>query len=240
MLYSGIDGSIYRTYAGHAVGEGIGYSMSGLGDVDGDSIPDYAIGGWQPGGGHLGRVDVYSGEDGHIIHTYVGNELNGGFAGHVSGHGDLDGDQVNDLVVGAYHKDSPPTDAGCIYLYSPGDPDDDGFTGTADNCPARYNPNQEDYDGDGFGDLCDACPAHDTPGGEAIITGDVNVSGTLTTGDIIHLVNYIFKGGDSPLPIDAAGDVNCDDLVIASDIIYLVNHVLKGGTEPCDVCALGP
>jgi hypothetical protein len=36
--------------------------------------------------------------------------------------------------------------------------DDDGFVGSADNCPAEYNPDQTDQDGDKIGDLCDNCP----------------------------------------------------------------------------------
>ncbi len=37
--------------------------------------------------------------------------------------------------------------------------DGDGISGSADNCPATYNPLQTDTDGDGLGDLCDPCPA---------------------------------------------------------------------------------
>ena len=72
------------------------------------------------------------------------------------------------------------------------------------------------------------------------MTGDVNLSGTIVTSDIIVLVNYIFKAGADPLPCIGAGDVNCDGKVAASDIIYLVNYVLKGGAAPCDACTLVP
>lgn len=37
------------------------------------------------------------------------------------------------------------------------DTDGDGIYEPVDNCPAKYNPEQEDYDGDGFGDWCDTC-----------------------------------------------------------------------------------
>ncbi|MBU0982369.1 MAG: hypothetical protein KKA42_00750 [candidate division Zixibacteria bacterium] len=39
-----------------------------------------------------------------------------------------------------------------------GDSDDPGNRCLTDNCPAVYNPAQDDSDGDGAGDLCDACP----------------------------------------------------------------------------------
>lgn len=72
------------------------------------------------------------------------------------------------------------------------------------------------------------------------LTGDMNLSGTITSADIIGLVNFVFKGGDAPGPCAAAGDVNCTATITSADIIYLVNHVFKGGDPPCDVCALIP
>ena len=38
------------------------------------------------------------------------------------------------------------------------DPDGDGVTACADNCPSDPNPSQLDTDGDGVGDACDGCP----------------------------------------------------------------------------------
>jgi hypothetical protein len=69
------------------------------------------------------------------------------------------------------------------------------------------------------------------------LTGDVNVSGTITSADIIGLVNFVFKGGAAPLPCTASGDVNCSGTVTSADIIGLVNFVFKGGASPCDACA---
>jgi len=40
-----------------------------------------------------------------------------------------------------------------VFTFSNDDADGDGITGTADNCPATYNPMQTDTDGDGLGDL---------------------------------------------------------------------------------------
>lgn len=72
------------------------------------------------------------------------------------------------------------------------------------------------------------------------MTGDVNNSGSITSADIIYCVNYVFKGGATPLPCTAAADVNCSGSVTSADIIYLVNFVFKGGNAPCDVCTLIP
>ena len=73
-----------------------------------------------------------------------------------------------------------------------------------------------------------------------LITGDVNVSGAVTSADIIVMVNHVFKGGPAPLPCAAAGDANCTGNLTSSDIITLVNFVFKGGPAPCDVCTIIP
>lgn len=71
-------------------------------------------------------------------------------------------------------------------------------------------------------------------------TGDVNLSGAITSADIIYLVGYVFKSGSAPMPCVASGDVNCSATVTSADIIYLVGYVFKSGALPCDVCALIP
>jgi len=68
------------------------------------------------------------------------------------------------------------------------------------------------------------------------VDGDVNVSGSVTSADIIYLVNFVFKGDDEPQPCQANGDVNCSSSVTSADIIYLVNFVFKGDDAPCDIC----
>lgn len=72
------------------------------------------------------------------------------------------------------------------------------------------------------------------------MTGDVNNNGAITSADIIYLVNFVFKGGATPIPCTASGDVNCNGAVTSADIIYLVNFVFKGGAAPCNVCTLVP
>ena len=72
------------------------------------------------------------------------------------------------------------------------------------------------------------------------LPGDVNVTGSVTSADIIYLVGFVFKGGVAPLPCEANGDVNCSGSVTSADIIYLVGFVFKGGTPPCDICTESP
>ncbi len=66
---------------------------------------------------------------------------------------------------------------------------------------------------------------------QALISGDANNDTKVNLGDIIYLVNYIFKGGPSPV-IRFSGDVNANCQTNLSDLIYLVNYVFKGGPLP--------
>ena len=72
------------------------------------------------------------------------------------------------------------------------------------------------------------------------VAGDVDVSGSITSADIIALVNFVFKGSGPPRPCEANGDVNCSGSVTSADIIAEVNYVFKGGDPPCDICDWSP
>jgi hypothetical protein len=61
--------------------------------------------------------------------------------------------------------------------------------------------------------------------------GDVNQDGVTDIGDVIYLVNYLYKSGCAPYPIQS-GDANCDAIVDVGDIIYLINYLFKGGAAP--------
>jgi hypothetical protein len=61
--------------------------------------------------------------------------------------------------------------------------------------------------------------------------GDVNANGTVDLGDAIYILNYLFKGGTDPCPMEA-GDVNCTGQVDLGDAIFLLNYLFKGGPGP--------
>jgi len=64
------------------------------------------------------------------------------------------------------------------------------------------------------------------------LCGDCNKDGVVDVGDVVYLINYLFKSGPSPLPILHAGDTNCDEMVDVGDVIFLINYLFKGGPEP--------
>ncbi len=63
------------------------------------------------------------------------------------------------------------------------------------------------------------------------ICGDANNDATINILDITYLINYLYKGGPSPDPLEAA-DVNADAAVNILDITYLINYLYKGGPDP--------
>ena len=67
-------------------------------------------------------------------------------------------------------------------------------------------------------------------------TGDVTGDGVIDLADAIFLVNYLFRGGTTPLPL-RLGDPNADCVVNVADVVYLINYLFKGGPPPMPGCA---
>jgi uncharacterized delta-60 repeat protein len=65
------------------------------------------------------------------------------------------------------------------------------------------------------------------------LCGDVNKDGVVDVGDVVYLINYLFKNGPAPVPILKAGDASCDGVVDVGDAVYLINYLFKKGPEPC-------
>jgi hypothetical protein len=102
FVFSGVDGRPILTLDyPPSVGGGLGSSVAGAGDVTGDGIPDFLVG--MPGLGRVGRALVFSGADGSLVHILnVDAPEERAFLGAaVAGVGDVSGDGVPDLLVGA-------------------------------------------------------------------------------------------------------------------------------------------
>ena len=65
------------------------------------------------------------------------------------------------------------------------------------------------------------------------VCGDANQDYNVNVADAIYIINFVFSGGDAPIPYEA-GNVNCDSYVNVSDAVYIINYVFTGGTAPCD------
>jgi hypothetical protein len=64
------------------------------------------------------------------------------------------------------------------------------------------------------------------------VCGDANGDAAVNVGDAVYIINFVFKGGDAPNPIES-GDANCDGQTNVGDAVYLINFVFKGGPNPC-------
>lgn len=66
---------------------------------------------------------------------------------------------------------------------------------------------------------------------ESILFGDANGDDDINVADAVHVINYVFKGGPAPDPLEI-GDANCDATVNVADAVYLINYIFKGGPAP--------
>jgi len=63
-------------------------------------------------------------------------------------------------------------------------------------------------------------------------SGDVNNDGLgPDISDLSFLINYIFKGGDTP-EVFASSDLNADGQIFVDDLTYFVNYLFKAGPAP--------
>jgi hypothetical protein len=106
-----------------------GYSVASLGDLDGDTVADLAVGAtWDDDGGYdRGAVWIlFLNGDGTVKSHQKISSSEGGFTGvldsgdhfgcSVASLGDLDGDTVADMAVGAEKDDDGGTDCGALWM----------------------------------------------------------------------------------------------------------------------------
>ncbi len=128
VVLSSLDGSLIHTlqgppptmgFFGILVFSEFGYTVDGLGDLNGDGFDDFAIG--APGDG-LGSIRIHSGADASLMATLIGFTTQDLFGSNLSRADDVNGDGTPDLAVGAagWHPPGAPGNAnnGLMLLYS--------------------------------------------------------------------------------------------------------------------------
>jgi hypothetical protein len=106
-----------------------GRCVASLGDLDGDGISDLAVGAWEDDDGDFGQGAVwilFLNADGSVASETKISATSGGFGGglapgdhfgsSVASLGDLDGDGVEDLAVGALLDDDGGSDQGAVWI----------------------------------------------------------------------------------------------------------------------------
>ncbi|UCD94194.1 MAG: hypothetical protein JSU69_10585 [Candidatus Zixiibacteriota bacterium] len=75
---------------------------------------------------------------------------------------------------------------------------------------------------------------YDVEEGYHYLNGDADGSQNLNLLDATFLINYLYKNGPEPDPLDRA-DSNCDEAINLLDVTYLINYLYKNGPEPCEI-----
>lgn len=118
-VFSGADGSTLHVFEAEADGDGVGPGR-GIPDVNGDGHADLSIAAWQSSAGAplAGKVYVYSGADGALLHTVTGSLENDALGVDALSVGDVNSDSNRDYMVTAVGNDFNGADVGHIYIIS--------------------------------------------------------------------------------------------------------------------------
>ena len=88
-------------------------------------------------------------------------------------------------------------------------------------------------------DVCGAIDTHQVAIQVGIpFCGDCTKDAVIDLGDVVYLINYLFKGGTPPDPL-CQGDANCNGERDIGDVVLLINFLYKGGFAPCFECCAG-
>ncbi|HEX5009794.1 MAG TPA: integrin alpha, partial [Planctomycetota bacterium] len=214
VILAGGTYALLASWEGAAAGDQFGSAVAGVGDLDGDGVPDVAIG--TPLADMLatnsGRAQLFSGATGALLHELAPLSCNGDTGDHfgsaVAGVGDVDGDGTPDVAVGVPGEScSGNGSSGALRVYSGADgqlltnvfgANNEGFLGQSLAGPGDANV-------DGVPDLLVGSPGFQFPAqtGSALLLSGVD------DGVLLGLAGSQFEDGFGSA-VAAPGDTNGD------------------------------
>ncbi|MFT7620570.1 MAG: hypothetical protein ACI97A_004227, partial [Planctomycetota bacterium] len=102
-VFSGADASMIHSKFGSQAGSELGFTVSQAGDYDQDGTPDFMAGipFFDNSGVDKGKVRIFSGLTGLTIQSLFGTSANAQFGRALSACGDVNGDGIPDIMIGA-------------------------------------------------------------------------------------------------------------------------------------------